>query len=347
MEQFKQIFHLSHTDLDGYGAQLISGYAFGRRVKFFNANYGEEISFRLQQIIRELLHTNSALVLITDLGLSFSEAAFLDSAIKKLQSRGNNIEVLLFDHHISAFEVSLKYEWFSVDESRCATQIVYDTFLELGWLKNEPEWLLEFVETVDAVDRWDSSSKKFEMGRVWNYMVDNLKEINRISFEEESRNYILSMMKNIAIKSKGFSPIAVDELLYRYKKLYFKREIDDTLENLVVDFSVDLLSENIERMSFYYKDLKGLLGYEIEFAPAVGNKFLETYADFDFFVNLKSSGEFFICSIDQIDVSKIAKAWAIGAGHKNAAFGKIDHLGEIFDYKEVQKLFLDQIFAKK
>jgi len=344
MEQFDKVFHLSHIDLDGYGAQLISKEAFGKRVKFFNANYGQEVSFRLKQIVRELLEVESSLVLITDLALSFSEALFLNSAIKKLQNMGKNIELLLFDHHISGVELSFKYEWYSVDERRCATKITYDTLLELGWLKSAPEWMEWFVEVVDCADRWQKDKKElFDMGRVWSYMVDNSKEINRISFDNESREYILAMLKHLATHSKGYSAVVVDELLYRYKKLYFKKDIDDTLENLVSGFIVDLISNTLESMSFYYKDLKGLLTYEQEFASVVGNRFLNTFEDFDFFVNIKASGDFFICSIDEIDVSKIAKVWAIGAGHKNAAAGKVEPLGEVFDYTDAKSRFLELI----
>jgi len=343
MEQFEKVFHLSHTDLDGYSCQLISRHSFGKRVEFFNANYGEEINIRLQQIVRELLKLNSALVVVTDLALSYNEALFLNSAIKKLHSMGKSIELLLFDHHSSSFELSLKYDWYSVDEGRSATKIVYDTFLELGWLKNEPEWMGWLVSVVDASDRWLEQKSEFNMGRVWSYMVNNLTEINRVSFEFESREYILAMIEHLATHSQGYSAVAVDELTHRYKKLYFKKGIDNILENLVADFIVELISDHMEKMSFYYKNLKGILTYELEFAPAVGNRFLNTFEDFDFFVNIKSSGEFFICSIDEIDVSKIAKAWAIGGGHKNSAGGKIEALGDIFDYTKAKEKFLNTV----
>ncbi|EAK6618732.1 DHH family phosphoesterase, partial [Campylobacter jejuni] len=38
-----KIYHLSHTDLDGYACQFIVNFYF-KNVKFYNSNYGKEIN---------------------------------------------------------------------------------------------------------------------------------------------------------------------------------------------------------------------------------------------------------------------------------------------------------------
>ena len=38
------IHHLSHTDLDGYGAQVITNHYF-KNVKFYNSNYGKDRAY--------------------------------------------------------------------------------------------------------------------------------------------------------------------------------------------------------------------------------------------------------------------------------------------------------------
>ncbi len=38
-----KIYHLSHTDLDGYACQFVVNFYF-KNVVFFNSNYGREIS---------------------------------------------------------------------------------------------------------------------------------------------------------------------------------------------------------------------------------------------------------------------------------------------------------------
>ena len=37
-----KVFHLSHTDLDGYGCQFIAKEFFSH-IAFYNANYGKEV----------------------------------------------------------------------------------------------------------------------------------------------------------------------------------------------------------------------------------------------------------------------------------------------------------------
>ena len=42
-----KIYHLSHTDLDGYGAQLVTKHYF-KDILFFNSNYGREIEAKFE-----------------------------------------------------------------------------------------------------------------------------------------------------------------------------------------------------------------------------------------------------------------------------------------------------------
>ena len=48
-----QVFHLSHTDLDGYGCQYIANKVFDN-ITFFNSNYGKEVTTRLQHICTKI-----------------------------------------------------------------------------------------------------------------------------------------------------------------------------------------------------------------------------------------------------------------------------------------------------
>ncbi|MDD3468243.1 MAG: 3'-to-5' oligoribonuclease B, partial [Campylobacterales bacterium] len=44
-----RLFHLSHTDLDGYGCQYVAS-KYAKNARFFNSNYGNEINARLKQM---------------------------------------------------------------------------------------------------------------------------------------------------------------------------------------------------------------------------------------------------------------------------------------------------------
>ena len=45
-----RVYHLSHTDLDGYGCQLVSQ-CFFENVVFYNANYGKEVLAKIEEIL--------------------------------------------------------------------------------------------------------------------------------------------------------------------------------------------------------------------------------------------------------------------------------------------------------
>ncbi len=44
-----KIYHLSHTDLDGYSAQLVTSF-YLKNIKFYNSNYGKEIDDKFAHI---------------------------------------------------------------------------------------------------------------------------------------------------------------------------------------------------------------------------------------------------------------------------------------------------------
>ena len=48
-----KIYHLSHTDLDGYACQFIVNFYF-KNVKFYNSNYGKEINENFNSIIGDI-----------------------------------------------------------------------------------------------------------------------------------------------------------------------------------------------------------------------------------------------------------------------------------------------------
>ena len=63
-----KLFHISHTDLDGYGCQLITKEYF-KKGSFYNANYGLEVKLTLKRVLEEitLFKEEEILFLISDL----------------------------------------------------------------------------------------------------------------------------------------------------------------------------------------------------------------------------------------------------------------------------------------
>ena len=49
-----KLFHISHTDLDGYGCQLITKEYF-KEGSFYNANYGLEVKLTIKKVLEEII----------------------------------------------------------------------------------------------------------------------------------------------------------------------------------------------------------------------------------------------------------------------------------------------------
>lgn len=97
-----KLFHISHTDLDGYGCQLITKEYF-KEGFFYNANYGIEVKLSIKKVLEQILEykEDEILILISDLNLTFQESKDLDRDVNNLIKDGYKIKLQLLDHHIS------------------------------------------------------------------------------------------------------------------------------------------------------------------------------------------------------------------------------------------------------
>ncbi|MCK4874534.1 MAG: phosphoesterase, partial [Sulfurimonas sp.] len=186
------IHHLSHTDLDGYGCQLIMKYT-PYKLFNYNANYGAEVKQKLDMILENILKSNNkSRILITDLNLTSDESRWLNNEVNKLNDNKKDITITLLDHHGSGEDSSNKYEWYYLDIDRCATKITYDYAKEHFEL-DEPSWMNKFVNVVNAVDLWKMEEEaNFEYGKVCMRLVTETRELNKVMFADVDNNYKLS-----------------------------------------------------------------------------------------------------------------------------------------------------------
>ncbi|EAK9945808.1 3'-to-5' oligoribonuclease B [Campylobacter lari] len=340
-----KIYHLSHTDLDGYACQYVLDFYF-KNCYFYNSNYGKEINENFNVIfknIEEDLKQNpneEFVILITDLNLTLSQCEDFQKAIE-----GKKIKLLLLDHHQSGLECMQKYPWYFLDDKRCATKIVYDFFSKSY---GENKALSEFVDVVNAVDIWLSEDENFELGKVLLGMVSGAKEINRVMFAQENIKYLFYLFdvcrKYIHQKN---AHINLDDDLHGLKKSFFKKENDDTLSNLISKFMVERLSVNKEKFSVFYKGSKGLLTSNIGNTSVIGNDFLMQNPDFDFFVDLSSRKTLSFRANNKVDVSLMAKSLVNGGGHKNASGGLFAAYKDSSNYDFIKAQFVDLIKSKE
>ncbi|CAD7286598.1 DHH family phosphoesterase [Campylobacter suis] len=333
-----KFFHLSHTDLDGYGAQYVTKHYF-KNIHFLNSNYGREIDEKFSEILNLLDDSEPSVILITDLNLTMSQCEDFDERLK-----GKNAKLWLLDHHQSGAECASAYEWYFLDNSRCATKITYDFFAQI---LGADERLAKFCDVVNAVDIWLKDKPDFEMGKVCLGLVANAKEINKVMFEHENNEYLEFLL---AQASKFFNEkndyIGLDSAVHSIKKEFFKFDKDDTLSNLISAYVVRLLSKNKEKFKIEYKGFAGVLTYNIGNTSVIGNDFLVANPDFDFFIDVTSKKTLSFRANGKVDVSAMAKHLVGGGGHVNASGGLFANFKDAYNY-EVIKAQIVELINKK
>ncbi len=337
-----KFFHISHTDMDGYGCQLISKKIF-QDGYFLNANYGIEVKFCIKDVLNKMLLCNKEdeiLFIISDLNLSIDDSKDLDKKINKLNNEGYNITLQLLDHHGTGSKSAKKYDWYFLDTSRSATKITYDYFMENYEEfanKCEPNFD-KLIDAINAADIWLEDHSLFEYGKVCMSMVSKAYEINGILFGKDLREYkhfLLTSAIKFVDKEDGY--ILLDEAVYYNKKKFLNSsDKNNTLDNLSSSYLVGLLDSRKDELSIYYKEHKGLLTYSLGNISIPANAFLKANPDYDFFIDMGRRGKASFRADNNIDVSSLAAKLAGGGGHPNASGAAFEDFKETVLYEDVK-----------
>ena len=337
-----KLFHISHTDLDGYGCQLITKEYF-KEGFFYNANYGLEVKLSIKKVLEQLLEykEEEILILISDLNLTFQEAKDLDSDINKLTKDGYKIKLQLLDHHISGKKSAETFSWYYLDDKRCATKIVYDYMFEEyeGFDSEVSSWLNPLVNAINAVDIWlEHEIKNFEFGKVLMSMITKVREINNILFADLNREFRFYLLKEAAKYIDEIDGhIKLDNDVHFMKKDFLKlNDKDDTLDNLSATYLVKTLENVKDDLTVTYKGHKGLLTYCLGSISIPANAFLRANPDYDFFIDINKKGNASFRADGKVDVAMMATKLANGGGHINASGCKFEDFKEVIDLSEVK-----------
>lgn len=337
-----KLFHISHTDLDGYGCQLITKEYF-KEGFFYNANYGLEVKLTIKKVLEEIIafKEEEILFLISDLNLTLQETKDLDRDINKLIEDGYTIKLQLLDHHISGKKSADSFYWYYLDEKRCATKIVYDYIFEEydGFDFTVSSWLEPLVNTINAVDIWlDHDVKNFEFGKVIMSMISKVREINNILFADLNREFRFYLLKEAArFLDEVDGHIKLDNEVHFLKKKFLKLDKkDDTLDNLSASYLVKTLENIKDDLTVTYKGHKGLLTYCLGSISIPANAFLKANPEYDFFIDLNKKGNASFRADGIVDVSLIAAKIAGGGGHVNASGGRFEDFKESISYIDVK-----------
>ncbi len=335
-----KLFHLSHTDLDGYGCQLISKQYFPE-AKMYNANYGLEVKLSLKIIQKEVLaHLDEEIfILISDLNLSLDESKEMDTFVTEQNNNGAKITLQLLDHHATGEKSAKTYEWYYLDVSRCATKITYDYFKEHYGVCEVESWLNPLVDAINAIDIWlDDQIENFEFGKVLLRLISQAYEINAILFSDLNRDYRLFLLEKAAqFLDKEYRNIALDDNIHSIKKQYFmKHYSNNTIDNLSAQFLVDTLVSYKEAFTVTFNGRKGLLTFNLGSISIPANAFLKANTDYDFFIDVGRRGNVSLRADGKINVGTMAAKLANGGGHPNASGGKLKDFTETIIYDDVK-----------
>lgn len=334
----RTIHHLSHIDLDGYSCQLVMKYTPYEKYNY-NANYGAEVKSKLNIILDNIrAQKKSSLILISDLNLTADESNWLSNEVRKMNDSKLDVKITLLDHHGSGAQSAKKHDWYYLDVDRCATKIVYD-YAKENFEFNEPEWMNKYVNIVNAVDLWiKAEHDNFEYGKVCMRLVNETRELNRVMFANQDNAYKLALLEeSVKYINEENAPVVLDEKIHRMKKEFFKKETDNTLDNLATEYVVALLGSQRKTNTIYYKGYKGYLSYAVGNTSIVGNGFLVAYPEYDFIVDVSFKGAMSLRADYKVSVAQIAKEWANGGGHPNASGGRIMGFKEQYVYDKVKQ----------
>jgi len=350
LKQVDSVYHLSHTDLDGYACQFLTSKCFDK-INFANSNYGDEITGRLKVFFDRMLldNTKSILLLITDLNLSIQQCTYIEEQIERIQNLKNNItiNVKLLDHHGSGKDSASQFSWYYLDTTRSATKITYDWLIETFECQTVVKYKT-LVDSINAIDIWLINEKGFEFGKVLMGAIASSREVGRMMFDDKDREHKFHMIASAnKIINEESAHIKLDNSIHSIKKSFFiGNRNDNTLDNLVADYLTDLLTAKKEDLKISYKDKTGVLTYGIPNISVIGNAFLVANPDIDFILNVSSNGSISLRSNNKADVSEIASTLAGGGGHPNASGGRINNFKEVFSYIDV-KSYITSLIKEK
>jgi oligoribonuclease NrnB/cAMP/cGMP phosphodiesterase (DHH superfamily) len=340
------VYHLSHIDLDGYGCQYLTTKCF-KKIECFNANYGQEVKARLEEIINSIKRdkfiseNKEHIILITDLNLTTKEANWLQREASSVGAK-----IVLIDHHISGENTANQFTWYYLDATKSATLLTYEWLRENYDFDKERKYQ-KIVKAINAIDIWLSEDELFEFGKVGLGMISGAKEINRTLFPKEDRDLKLFLIESAReFLEKENAHILLDNNLHKLKKEFFKQKYDNTKDNLVAQFVSKLLSDDKQRLTIEYKGYKGLLGYNLGNTSILGNTFLVDNPEYDFYMDINYRGNFSLRSNNKLDVSKMAQEIGNGGGHPNASGGKIKEYKDSFVYSDIKKFVQEYIDGK-
>lgn len=352
------LFHLSHNDLDGYGAQYMTRAA-GFRARYYNADY-RDVPVVLERIFADMAEVREpSLLLITDLNLTAEQADMVDSCI---QGMGNGEvtasraaparnglltpemaamlkqfiggtrpkpEVMLLDHHATGEDAAAKYAWYHLDTSRCASRLAFEAVAP--YLDDAARALYAArADFIDVGDRWLKEDVRFHRSI---FLIGLMMEDDQLAppLDELKREYRFHLMDAFfRYMEEGASLEALERAVYDFRKDFLKGRVDDgvyadsetPLKDKFHKLSALMLPEGSVPMLLIDGYRAGIFfSWPHDVFRGVVMELMENQGKMDMAIRVGSNGRMSLRSNNGVDVGIIAGRYFEGGGHPGAAGG--------------------------
>lgn len=329
-------YHLSHIDLDGFGAQYITANVVKGELKFLNCNYGE--IFETIATIKDII-TDNDMLLITDINLTKGEAVMIDALQKEI-----GFDLQLLDHHGTGKDVAPLYDWYHLDTSICGTMITFQHF-------GSPKELEFFAEIVNAYDLWKQDHKFFSKGKMLTRIVDDYAFDFPAVLVQERAEFIIAALDNAyQLLQKGMSVAIIENHRYFIERNLFLDGNPDNDDLTLHEIKVLAFTEkimNLETPIYTVVEWNGYTTYVFTGLSRIfqtfSNKILMDNDDIDIAVNISSRGTMSIRSRrTDLDLGQMSKKAFGGGGHPQASGGKLNFpKGDKPSISELLEIFIN------
>lgn len=300
----------SHTDLDGYGCNIVAK-SILKDVDCENLNY-DNVNQRIKEFFINGEYKNYDKVYITDISVKEDVASIINNI--------KNIEVKLLDHHPTAQWLN-KYTWATVDierdgEKTSGTKMLYDELENLAEVtivnKNN---IFDFAETVRKYDTWLFKEKYDDI------IPKQLNDLFYIFGENRFENKIMYYLKSVTYAIDQF--ISDNDLLLELEQ----EKIDRFIENMnkkIIPYNIAGYTAGVVFTDQYISEL--------------GNRLSTMNPDYDLIIMIGGDSISYRTTKENINCGQIAKLVG-GGGHPKAAGSEIS--------LDNQLNYIEKLFKKK
>jgi oligoribonuclease NrnB/cAMP/cGMP phosphodiesterase (DHH superfamily) len=297
----------SHTDLDGYGCNIVAG-SILKNVDCENLSY-DNVNQRIKEFFINGEYKNYDKVYITDISVKEDTANIINNL--------TDIEVKLLDHHPTALWLN-EYDWATVDIERdgekiSGTKMFYDELIDLAKVtevnKNN---IFEFVEMVRKYDTWLWKEK---------YHDDIPKKLNDLFYIYGYDRFADKVFNYLEFINNGINQFIKDNNLLL------------ELEQEKIDRFVESMNKKI--IPYNFAGYTAGVVFTDQYVSELGNRLSNMNPDYDLIIMIGGDSISYRTTKENIDCGQIAKLVG-GGGHPKAAGSEIS-LENQLDY--IEKLF--------